>query len=107
MKSLTGTVVSLKMKDTAVVLVEYTVVHPKYKKIMKRSNKIKAHNTLTDVQLGDVVAIVSSRPMSRDKHFVVKEVIKKSVNQLASNPEPVRLAIEENKPKRKKNKETK
>jgi len=75
MKSLKGTVISNKMKQTVVVAVAYTVVHPKYKKIMKRTTKLLAHNELENVNIGDLVKIAQSRPYSKNVHFIVKEVI--------------------------------
>lgn len=68
---LKGTVVSTKMKDTVVVRVDRFIKHPIYGKFIKRSNKIKAHNPGNTVVLGQKVEIVSTRPISKDKHFMV------------------------------------
>ena len=70
-KVLSGTVVSTKMKDTAVVLVERYEKHPKYEKFIKRRKKFKAHNVGNTLQIGDKVEIIETRPISKDKHFRV------------------------------------
>ncbi len=66
-----GTVVSDKMKDTVVVLVDRFVKHPKYKKYIKRSKKYHAHNPGNTVHTGDVVTIRETRPISKTKTFEV------------------------------------
>lgn len=68
-KILSGTVVSVAMKDTAVVLVENYEKHPKYGKFVKRRKKFKAHDAGNTAQIGDKVQIVETRPISKDKHF--------------------------------------
>ena len=70
-KVLSGIVVSNKMKDTVVVLVERYGEHPKYGKFIKRGKKFKAHDVGNTKAIGDKVQIVESRPISKDKHFVV------------------------------------
>ncbi len=70
-KILSGTVVSIAMKDTAVVLVESYEKHPKYGKFVKRRKKFKAHDAGNTKALGDKVQIRESKPISKDKHFVV------------------------------------
>lgn len=70
-KKLTGTVVSNKMKDTIVVLVERYVKHPKYEKFIKSSKKYKAHDAGNEKQMGEKVDIVEVKPISKDKHFQV------------------------------------
>ena len=70
-KKLTGTVVSNKMKDTVVVLVERYQKHPKYQKFIKRSKKFKAHDAGNTKQMGEKVEIRETKPISKDKHFVV------------------------------------
>lgn len=70
-KSLTGTVVSDKMKDTIVVLVERYEKHPKYEKFIKRRKKFKAHDAGNSKRIGERVTITESRPYSKDKHFIV------------------------------------
>lgn len=68
---LRGVVVSNKMKDTATVLVERFVKHPKYKKYYKVSKKYKVHDVGNTKGLGEKVSIKPCRPISKDKHFII------------------------------------
>jgi len=68
-KILSGTVVSDKMKDTIVVLVEHYQKHPRYAKFIKRRKKFKVHDAGNTAKIGDQVRIVETRPISKDKHF--------------------------------------
>ncbi len=68
---LAGVVVSDKMKDTAVVLVNRFVKHPKYGKFMQISKRYKAHDAGNAHKVGDKVEIKETRPISKDKHFVI------------------------------------
>ena len=70
-KVLTGTVVSDKMKDTIVVLVERYKKHPKYEKYVRSSKKFKAHDAGNTRKVGERVDIVETKPISKDKHFAV------------------------------------
>ena len=70
-KKLTGTVVSNKMKDTVVVLVQSYEKHPKYEKFIKRHKKFKAHDAGNVKQIGEKVTIEETKPISKDKHFKV------------------------------------
>lgn len=70
-KTLTGVVVSDKMKDTVTVRVNRFVKLPKYKKYVLRSKKYLAHNPGNTARVGDRVTIRSTRPISKRKHFVV------------------------------------
>lgn len=70
-KTLTGVVVSDKMKDTVTVRINRFVKLPKYKKYVLRSKKYLAHNPGNTAKLGDRVTIRSSRPISKRKHFIV------------------------------------
>lgn len=70
-KELRGKVVSDKMQDTAVVAVSRFVMHPKYKKYMKKTQKFKAHNPGNKAKEGDTVTIRSCRPLSKTKHFEI------------------------------------
>ena len=74
-KTLKGTVVSNRMKDTVVVRVAQFVKHPKYKKYYKRSKRYKAHDAGNTTSLGDVVLIQETTPISKDKSFKVVEVV--------------------------------
>lgn len=70
-KEITGTVVSTKMQKTVVVSVERKLRHPVYKKVITRHQKMKAHNEIEGIQEGDVVTIAETRPISKEKHFIV------------------------------------
>jgi small subunit ribosomal protein S17 len=71
----TGRVVSDKMDKTITVLVERKVAHPIYKKYVKRSTKLHAHDENNDCNVGDVVTITSSRPLSKTKSWQLVEII--------------------------------
>lgn len=71
-KTLQGVVVSDKMDKTVVVSVTRFVEHPKYKKRIKVSKKYKAHDENNAKKVGDTVEIMETRPISKDKRFVVK-----------------------------------
>jgi small subunit ribosomal protein S17 len=75
---ITGLVVSDKMNKSVVVAVERQVRDPLYGKTQKRTSKFLAHNEQDDVKIGDRVAIVESRPMSRRKRWVVTRVVEKA-----------------------------
>ena len=66
---LNGTVVSTKMQDTITVAVERYVMHPKYKKFMRRTKKFLVHDKGNTAKEGDKVEIRETRPMSKRKHF--------------------------------------
>jgi small subunit ribosomal protein S17 len=72
-KIFSGKIVSAKMKDTAVVLVERYTKHPKYGKFLKRQKKFKAHDAGNKHKEGEVVEIMETRPISKDKRFIVVE----------------------------------
>lgn len=72
---LRGRVVSHKMKKTAVVEVTSLKTHPKYRKKIKSTKKYKAHHEDLVLNVGDEVTIEESRPISKDKHWAIKEVI--------------------------------
>lgn len=66
---LRGTVVSTKMQDTVTVAVERYVMHPKYKKFMRRTKKFLVHDAGNTAKEGDTVEIRETRPLSKRKHF--------------------------------------
>jgi len=66
---LTGTIVSVAMNNTIVVEITRHVPHPLYKKLMKRSKKHKVHVTDEKVNVGELVHIIETKPISKDKHF--------------------------------------
>lgn len=68
-RTLRGTVVSTKMKDTITVAVERYEKHPKYKKYMRRTKKFLVHDAGNTAKEGEVVDIRETRPLSRHKHF--------------------------------------
>ncbi len=74
----TGTVVSTKMDKTVVVSVANTVTHSLYHRSMKRTKKFHAHDEENRCQVGDVVEIVSSRPLSKTKRWRVREIVKRA-----------------------------
>ena len=77
-QTLTGKVVSDKMDKTVTVLVERTVVHELYQRYVWRSKKFHAHDEKNEAKVGDRVAIVPSRPLSRRKRWVVTRVVEKA-----------------------------
>ena len=78
-KTLIGTVESNKMDKTIVVKVETAVRHPIYKKIVKRTYKLKAHDEEHVCQVGDKVKVMETRPLSKDKRWRLVEVVEKAV----------------------------
>ena len=74
-KQLVGSVVSDKMDKTVVVQVERLVRHSLYGKVLRRVKKYKAHDEENACRVGDVVRIVESRPLSREKRWAVAEVL--------------------------------
>ena len=77
-KEITGVVVSNKMEKTVVVAVERQIRHDVYGKTQRRTSKFMAHDEVGDAGIGDRVAIVESRPMSRRKRWVVTRVVEKA-----------------------------
>ncbi len=71
MKTKTAKIVSVKMSKTVVVEVDRQIVHPLYKKVMRRTSRFKAHNEDASLKVGDIVKIMSTRPISKEKHFKV------------------------------------
>ena len=77
-KTRTGKVVSDKMNKTIVVAVEDHVKHPLYKKIVKRTYKLKAHDENNECGIGDTVKVMETRPLSKDKRWRLVEVIERA-----------------------------
>lgn len=73
-----GKVVSDKMDKTVVVTVEDRVAHPVYKKIIKRTYRLKAHDEMNECGVGDVVKVMETRPLSKDKRWRVVEIVEKA-----------------------------
>ena len=74
-RPMVGRIISDKMNKTVTVLVERRVKHPLYKKYIRRSTKIHAHDETEDCKVGDAVSIVQCRPLSRTKSWRVHEII--------------------------------
>ena len=77
-KMRTGMVVSDKMDKTVVVAIIDNVRHPLYKKIVKRTVKLKAHDEANECQIGDRVSVMETRPLSKDKRWRVVEILEKA-----------------------------
>lgn len=77
-KRRTGKVVSDKMDKTVVVAVENRIRHPLYGKIIKKTEKYKAHDENNACGIGDVVEIMETRPLSKDKRWRVLEILEKA-----------------------------
>jgi len=77
-KTRIGKVVSDKMDKTIVVAIETSVKHPLYKKIIKRTYKLKAHDENNDCNIGDKVKVMETRPISKDKRWRLVEIIQKA-----------------------------
>ena len=76
-KFLTGRIVSTKMAKTVTVEVERKLRHGLYQKVIIRHKKYKAHNEDMDLKVGDIVEIEETRPLSKDKHFMVVKKLSK------------------------------
>ena len=77
-KTRVGTVISNKMDKTIVVAVRSRVKHPLYGKIMNQTTKFKAHDENNECGIGDVVRLMETRPLSREKRWRMIEVVEKA-----------------------------
>ena len=77
-KTRIGKVVSNKMDKTIVVAIEDHVKHPLYKKIVKRTYKLKAHDEQNQCSIGDTVKVMETRPLSKDKRWRLVEIVEKA-----------------------------
>ena len=77
-KTNVGRVVSDKMDKTIVVAIEDSVKHPLYKKVIKRTVKLKAHDENNECRVGDRVRVMETRPLSKDKRWRVVEILEKA-----------------------------
>ncbi len=77
-KTRVGVVVSDKMEKTIVVAIEDSVKHPLYKKVVKRTYKLKAHDEANEAHIGDTVEVMETRPLSKDKRFRLVSIIEKA-----------------------------
>ncbi len=73
-----GVVTSDKMDKTVVVMVNRLVLHPVYKKYIRKRKKVKAHDERNECRVGDKVLLIESRPLSREKRWRVKEILEKA-----------------------------
>lgn len=81
-KVLVGTVVSDKMQKTIVVKVDRRVRHGLYEKYVTRSVRFKAHDEKNTAKAGDLVKIIESRPLSRDKRWALQEIVRRAAQTL-------------------------
>ena len=77
-KTRVGRGVSDKMDKTIVVAIEDRVAHPLYKKIVKRTYKLKAHDEKNEAGVGDRVRVMETRPLSKDKRWRLVEIVEKA-----------------------------
>ncbi|NLG03471.1 MAG: 30S ribosomal protein S17 [Clostridia bacterium] len=76
-KTRTGKVLSNKMDKTIVVGIENHVKHPLYKKIVKKTYKLKAHDENNECNIGDTVKVMETKPISKDKRWRLVEIVEK------------------------------
>ena len=77
-KTRVGKVISDKMDKTIVVAIQDSIKHPLYKKVIKRTYKLKAHDENNECGIGDKVKVMETRPLSKDKRWRLIEVIEKA-----------------------------
>ena len=77
-KTQVGMVVSDKMDKTVVIAIQDHVRHPLYKKIIKRTVKLKAHDEKNECKVGDRVMVMETRPLSKDKRWRVAQIIERA-----------------------------
>lgn len=77
-KSFIGRVVSDKMDKTVVLAVTRRIAHSRYNKVVKRTTKYKAHDEKNECKVGDMVRVIETRPISKDKRWKVLEIVEKS-----------------------------
>jgi len=74
-KILTGVVWSDKMDKTVIVMVNRLVLHPVYKKYIRKRKKVRAHDEKNECRIGDKVLLIETRPLSKEKRWRVKEIL--------------------------------
>ena len=87
-KTLLGEVVSDRMHKTITVMVQRRVRHPIYERVIKRSKRYHAHDERNQCQIGDVVRIVETRPLSRTKRWRLQEIVRRRI-EIASGSDTV------------------
>ena len=88
-KERSGVVVSDRMQKSVIVSVERTVMHPKYKKYLKRRTRVKAHDENNQCRVGDRVVIAESRPLSRDKRWRISKILERAQAETAQESKGV------------------
>jgi small subunit ribosomal protein S17 len=78
-KTLVGVVFSDKMDKTVGVMVNRVVLHPIYKKYIRKKKKVKAHDEKNECRIGDKVLLIETRPLSKEKRWRVKEIVERAV----------------------------
>ena len=73
-----GIVISNKMQKTIVVKLDRRIRHSKYGKFITRTKKIKAHDEKNDSKIGDLVKVVATQPISKEKRYALKEVLRRA-----------------------------
>lgn len=84
-KELVGSVVSNKMQKTIVVEIERRVKHGLYAKYVTKSHRFKAHDEKNEAKMGDIVSIIESRPLSRDKRWALQKIVRRAVQTAEAN----------------------
>jgi len=77
-KSFIGRVISDKMDKTVVLAVTRRIAHSQYNKVVKRTTKYKAHDEKNECKVGDMVRVIETRPISKDKRWKVLEIVEKA-----------------------------
>jgi small subunit ribosomal protein S17 len=93
-----GVVVSDKMDKTVVVAVRRLVQHPRYRRVVRRTSKFHAHDEKNACKVGDVVTIVESRPLSKQKRWRVRKVLRKGTPALGKVNDPETASAETGRP---------
>ena len=94
-RRMTGVVTSNKMAKTVVVEITRVFRHPLYRKVVHSSKRVKAHDEI-GCQIGDQVQIVESRPISRDKHWVVENIVKREIRTADTGVADLQVEVEVN-----------
>lgn len=87
MRKIKGTVISNKMTKTLVVRVDTLKKHPKYQKFYRTSKKFKAHDEKGEYRVGDIIIMVETRPLSKDKRWEAVELVKRADEQAEEKDE--------------------
>jgi len=77
-KTLTGVVTSDRMDKTLIVMVNRLVLHPVYKKYIRKRKKVKAHDEKNECHIGDKILLIETRPLSKEKRWRVKEILERA-----------------------------